>query len=139
MTEELTGERKLEGIRDRYIEVMAPLFFPDDPIGHDIIRYFASLLRVLDDRFHETSGHGTSGEFVDSSFSGGRTRNGIMARWRQVIELAMSEEEIASLAVLSRSRTEPASRVARAQMLLAYHENPSFFAVGRQLSVHHQT
>jgi hypothetical protein len=47
MTEELTGERKLEGIRDRYIEVMAPLFFPDDPIGYDIIRYFASLLRVL--------------------------------------------------------------------------------------------
>jgi transposase len=62
-----------------------------------------------------------------------------MARWRQVIELAMSEEEIASLAGLSRSRTEPASRVARAQMLLAYHENPSFFAVGRQLGVHHQT
>jgi hypothetical protein len=62
-----------------------------------------------------------------------------MARWRQVIELAMSEEEIASLAALSRSRTEPASRVARAQMLLAYREDPSFFAVGRQLGVHHQT
>ena len=62
-----------------------------------------------------------------------------MARWRQVIELAMSEEEIASLSALSRSRTEPASRVARAQMLLAYQENPSFFAVGRQLGVHHQT
>src|SRR6201987_6535515 len=62
-----------------------------------------------------------------------------MARWRQVIELAMSEEEIASLSALSRSRTEPASRVARAQMLLAYRENPSFFAVGRALGVHHQT
>jgi transposase len=62
-----------------------------------------------------------------------------MARWRQVIELAMTEEEIGSLSALSRSRTEPASRVARAQMLLAYHENPSFFAVGRQLGVHHQT
>jgi transposase len=62
-----------------------------------------------------------------------------MARWRQVIELAMSEEEIGSLAALSRSRTESASRVARAQMLLAYREDPSFFAVGRQLGVHHQT
>src|SRR5260221_1387726 len=41
--------------------------------------------------------------------------------------------------VLSRSRTEPASRVERAQMLLAYRENPSFFAVGRALGVHHQT
>src|SRR5246127_5871375 len=62
-----------------------------------------------------------------------------MARWRQVIELAMTEEEIGSLAALSRSRTEPTSRVARAQILLSYREDPSFFAVGRQLGVHHQT
>src|SRR5438445_3596025 len=48
-------------------------------------------------------------------------------------------EEIGSLTVLSRSRTEPASRVERAQMLLAYRENPSFFAVGQRLGVHHQT
>lgn len=47
MTEELTGEKKLESIRDRYIDVMAPLFFPQDPISYDIIRYFASLLRVV--------------------------------------------------------------------------------------------
>jgi hypothetical protein len=47
MTEEPTGEKKLEAIRDRYIEIMAPLFFPKDPIGHNIIRYFASLLRVV--------------------------------------------------------------------------------------------
>ena len=39
----------------------------------------------------------------------------------------------------SRSRTEPASRVERAQMLLAYREQPSFFAVGQRLGVHHQT
>jgi transposase len=62
-----------------------------------------------------------------------------MARWRQVIELAMTKEEIVSLAALSRSRTEPTSRVARARMLLAYREDPSFFAVGRRLGVHHQT
>src|SRR6202041_220333 len=39
----------------------------------------------------------------------------------------------------SRSRTEPASRVERAQVLLAYREKPSFFAVGQRLGVHHQT
>src|ERR1700674_1036966 len=39
----------------------------------------------------------------------------------------------------SRSRTEPASRVSRAQMLLAYRENPSFCAVGQRVGVHHQT
>ena len=43
-----------------------------------------------------------------------------MAGWRQVVELAMSNEEVARLAAVSRSRTEPASRVERAQMLLAY-------------------
>src|SRR5512133_820970 len=62
-----------------------------------------------------------------------------MARWRQAVEVAMTDEEIGSLTVLSRSRTEPASRVERAQMLLAYRENPSFFAVGQRLGVHHQT
>src|SRR5882724_9006633 len=62
-----------------------------------------------------------------------------MAGWRQVVELAMSEEEIGRLTTISRSRTEPASRVARAQMLLAYRENPSFCAVGQRVGVHHQT
>jgi transposase len=62
-----------------------------------------------------------------------------MARWRQAIELAMTAEEVGSLTVISRARTEPARRVERAQMLLAYRENPSFFAVGQKLGVHHQT
>jgi transposase len=62
-----------------------------------------------------------------------------MARWRRAIELAMSNEEMGILTALSRSRTEPARRVERARMLLAYRENPSFFAVGQGLGVHHQT
>jgi transposase len=62
-----------------------------------------------------------------------------MARWRQAIELAMTAEEVGSLTIISRARTEPARRVERAQMLLAYRENPSFFAVGQKLGVHHQT
>jgi transposase len=62
-----------------------------------------------------------------------------MARWRQAIELAMTEEEVGSLTMVSRARTEPVRRVERARMLLAYRENPSFFAVGQTLGVHHQT
>jgi transposase len=62
-----------------------------------------------------------------------------MAGWRHAVELAMTEEEIARLTSVSRSRTEPASRVERAQMLLGYRENPSFFAVARRLGGHHQT
>jgi transposase len=62
-----------------------------------------------------------------------------MATWRQALELAMTDEDVARLMAISRSRTEPASRVERAQMLLAYSENPSFFAVGQRVGVHHQT
>jgi transposase len=96
-------------------------------------------VEILDDRFHETCGDGTGDLFVDSLFVVERTRSCIMARWRQAVELAMTDEEIGSLATIARSRTETASRVERAQMLLSYRENPSFFAVGQRLGVHHQT
>jgi hypothetical protein len=43
------------------------------------------------------------------------------------------------LRLIAQSRTEPASRVERARILLAYREDPSFFAVGRALGLHHQT
>ena len=62
-----------------------------------------------------------------------------MAGWRQAIELALSEEEVTRLTAVARSRTEAASRVERARMLLAYREDASFFAVARAVGVHHQT
>ena len=62
-----------------------------------------------------------------------------MGTWRQAFAVTMTDEEVARLMAVSRSRTEPASRVQRAQMLLAYRENPSFFAVARRVGVHHQT
>ena len=33
--------------RDEYCEILKPLFLPNDPVSHDIINYFASLLRVV--------------------------------------------------------------------------------------------
>src|SRR6266851_1252578 len=62
-----------------------------------------------------------------------------MAKWRQAVELAMSDDDIAKLIGISRSRTERGSRVERARMLLAYREDPSFFAVGQAVGMHHQT
>src|ERR1700756_1629160 len=62
-----------------------------------------------------------------------------MTAWRRAIEVSIGEEDLARLFSIARSRTEPASRVERARMLLAYREDPSFFAVGRALGVHHQT
>jgi transposase len=63
----------------------------------------------------------------------------IMAARRRVIELGFTREDLAELTRLARSRTEPASRVERARMLLAYRETPSFYAVGRTIGVTHQT
>src|SRR5258707_9187975 len=62
-----------------------------------------------------------------------------MAGWRQGIELSIADEDLAKLASITRSRREPASRVERARILLACREDPSFFAVGHALGVHHQT
>src|SRR5450755_592217 len=53
-----------------------------------------------------------------------------MTAWRQVIELSLERDDLAKLVSIARSRTESASRVERARMLLAYREDPSFFAVG---------
>ena len=62
-----------------------------------------------------------------------------MTAWRKVLELTIADEDLSRLTAIARSRTEPASRVERARMLLTYRENPSFFAVGRALGVHQQT
>jgi len=62
-----------------------------------------------------------------------------MAGWRQAMELAICEEDVALLSTIARSRTERASWVQRARMLLAYREDPSFFAVGQAVGAHHQT
>src|SRR5499433_4548877 len=62
-----------------------------------------------------------------------------MTAWRQAIELAIGEKDLAELGAIARSRTEPASRVERARMLLAYRKDASFFAVARAIGVHHQT
>ena len=62
-----------------------------------------------------------------------------MAAWRRAIELSLKDAEVEKLRSMAQSRTEPASRVERAQILLAYRENPSFYAVARMLGLHHQT
>src|SRR5215468_670321 len=62
-----------------------------------------------------------------------------MAAWRRAIELSLGDAVSAKLRSITHSRTEPASRVERARILLAYREDPSFFAVGRRLGLHHQT
>jgi transposase len=63
----------------------------------------------------------------------------VVAGRRKAIELAMSEKDLAALRAIARSRTEPASRVERARMLLVYRDEPSFFQVGRAVGAHHQT
>ena len=62
-----------------------------------------------------------------------------MVAWRRGFALIIEHEDLAKLRTIARSRTEPASRVERAQMLLAYRDNPSYFAVAQALGLHHQT
>jgi hypothetical protein len=62
-----------------------------------------------------------------------------MAAWRRAIELSLEDADVERLRSIAQSRTEPASRVERARILLSYREDPSFFAVGQALGLHHQT
>src|SRR5213083_1671529 len=62
-----------------------------------------------------------------------------MAAWRRAIELSLGDADVERLRSIAQSRTEPASRVERARILLAYREDPSFFAVARAFGLHHQT
>ena len=62
-----------------------------------------------------------------------------MAAWRRAIELSLEDADVNRLSSIAQSRTEPASRVERARILLSYREDPSFFAVGQALGLHHQT
>src|SRR3977135_3594584 len=62
-----------------------------------------------------------------------------MATWRRAIELALGDRVLAQLRSVTQSRTEPAGRVERARILLGYWKDPSFFAVGQALGLHHQT
>ena len=82
---------------------------------------------------------GTGRILADSSFVMDVTRSSKMAGWRQVVELAMSNEEVARLAAVSRSRTEPGEPKWSGRKCFAYRENPSFFAAARRVGGHHQT
>src|ERR1700731_3611179 len=97
----------------------------------------------LDDRFHEGSHNGGIHLSFSDSYIGRVSqpmeRGQAMAAWRRAIELSLGDEDTEKLRSIAQSRTEPASRVERARILLAYREDPSFFAVGRALGLHHQT
>jgi transposase len=58
---------------------------------------------------------------------------------RRVIALPTAQEQRRRLLEISRSRTEPASRVERAQIILAYWQEPSAYAVARTIGVTQQT
>jgi hypothetical protein len=62
-----------------------------------------------------------------------------MAAVRKVVELSITEVEQVELQSIARSRTEPASRVERARILLHYRDDPSSYGVGIAVGVTHQT
>ena len=70
---------------------------------------------------------------------GSAQRVEIMAAARKVVEISIGAADLAALHSIARSRTEPASRVERARILLRYRDDPSHYAVGRAVGVTHQT
>ena len=48
----------------------------------------------------------------------------VMAAARQIVELVIGRKELAALRSIARSRSEPAARVERACVMLAYRDNP---------------
>jgi transposase len=64
---------------------------------------------------------------------------GIMAAPRRVLELSIGTDDLARLELIARSRTEPAVRVERARLLLAYRADPCSTAVGQRIGVMRHT
>jgi transposase len=62
-----------------------------------------------------------------------------MVAARRVIALPTDAGQRQRLLEISRSRSEPTSRVERARIILAYWEDPSAYAVARRAGVTHQT
>src|ERR1700694_1976949 len=63
----------------------------------------------------------------------------IMTASRRVIKFTIGKADLSELESIARSRTEPVGRVERARVLLAYRQDPSFYAVGQALGLHAQT
>jgi transposase len=62
-----------------------------------------------------------------------------MAARRRIIEVSIEADDLTRLERIARSRTDPASWVERARILLAYRADPSAHAVGEAVGVTHQT
>ena len=58
---------------------------------------------------------------------------------RRVIDISIDDNDLTQPERIARSRTEPASWVERARILLAYRADPSAHAVGEAIGVTHQT
>jgi len=66
-------------------------------------------------------------------------QEGAMVAARRIIALSVDADQRLALVEISRSRTEPANRVERARIILAYLEEPSAYAVACAMRVSQQT
>ena len=62
-----------------------------------------------------------------------------MVAARRIIALSVDADQRRALVEVARSRTEPANRVERAGIILAYLDEPSAYAVARAMGVSQQT
>lgn len=62
-----------------------------------------------------------------------------MVAARRIIAVSVDADQHRTLVEISRSRTEPANRVERAGIILAYLDEPSAYAVARAMGISQQT
>ena len=66
-------------------------------------------------------------------------QGGAMVAARRIIAVSVDADQHRALVEISRSRTEPANRVERAGIILAYLDEPSAYAVARAMGISQQT
>jgi hypothetical protein len=118
--------------RQKYVDILAPLFFPDDSISNDIVNYFASLLRIAgmedkgwDPYFESRAMLGDLQAIIEINLPKEKFRDTLAMKWR--ISLLMY-----SHIVEMNAPYEVLTNLLRFRLGKGYSPNPFFMFLSRE-------